>query len=156
MATPDPKELQRLIIQLNEVEQRIAKISGEPITVRFDGETDPEKIAKQFGDVGKAIQAIKTDLRRAENELATFTGTVGTVKTLIEEINSELKTLPNAFKKSLSAFKKIEGVSNTLAYNQADLSNMSANDIKNQKARSDQYFQQLRFQKEGLKAQIQT
>lgn len=154
MATPDPRELQKLIKQLNEVEQRIGKISGEPITVRFDGETDPEKIAKQFGDVGKAIQAIKTDLRRAENELATFTGTVGTVKTLIEEINSELKTLPNAFKKSLSAFKKIEGVSTTLAYNQADLANMSAKDIQNQKARSDQYFQQLRFQKEGLKTQI--
>ena len=156
MDTPDSRELQRLIKQLNEVEQRIAKISGEKITVRFDGESDPEKIAKQFGDVGKAIQAVKTDLRRAENELATFTGTVGTVKTLIEEINSELKTLPNAFKKSLSAFKKIEGISNSLAYNQADLSNMSANDIKNQKARSDQYFQQLRFQKEDLKTQIES
>ena len=154
MATPDPKELQRLINQLNEVEKRIAKISGEPITIRFDGESDPEKIAQQFGGVDKAIKAITTDLRRAENELASFSGTVGTVKTLIEEINTELKTLPNAFKKSLSTFKKIEGVSNSLAYNQSDLANMTEKDIERQKARSDQYFQQLRFQKEGLKAQI--
>ena len=42
MDTPDSRELQRLIKQLNEVEQRIAKISGEKITVRFDGESDPE------------------------------------------------------------------------------------------------------------------
>ena len=65
MATPNPRELQRLINQLNEIEKRISAISGNPVTSAFEGETDPEKIAAQFGSVDKAIDFVNKSIKRA-------------------------------------------------------------------------------------------
>ena len=151
MATPDPKELQRLIKQLNEVEKKISDISGNPITVAFEGETDPQKIADQFGSVNKAIDFVNKSIRRANTELETFTGSLGATRSIVKDINAELKRINDPVKKARQSFGRIDSLVQQMTYNQADLNSLSVADIKNQKNKSQLYFNQIRLRKEELK-----
>ena len=156
MATPDPREIQRLIKQLNEVEKKISDISGNPITVAFDGETDPQKIADQFGSVNKAIDFINKSIKRANTELETFTGALGATRSIVKDINAELKRINDPVKKARQSFGRIDSLVQQMTYNQADLNSLSVADIKNQKKKAQLYFNQIRLRKEELKTARQT
>jgi len=151
MATPDPRELQRLIKQLNEVEKRISDISGNKITIAFDGETDPQKIADQFGSVDKAINFVNKSIKRANTELETFTGSLGDTRSIVKDINLELQRISDPVKKARQAFGRIDSLVQQMTYNQADLNTLSVEDIKNQKKKSQLYFNQIKLRKEELK-----
>ena len=151
MATPDPRELQRLIKQLNEVERKISDISGNPITIAFEGETDPKKIADQFGSVDKAIAFVQKSIRRANIELETFTGALGDARSIVKDINLELQRINDPVKKARQAFGRIDSLVQQMTYNQADLNSLSVEDIKNQKKKSQLYFNQIKLRKEELK-----
>lgn len=151
MATPDPRELQRLIKQLNEVEKKISDISGNPITIAFEGETDPQKIADQFGSVDKAITFVQKSIRRANIELDTFTGALGDTRSIVKDINLELQRISDPVKKARQAFGRIDSLVQQMTYNQADLNSLSVEDIKNQRKKSQLYFNQIKLRKEELK-----
>ena len=68
MATPDPRELQRLIKQLTDIQDKIKDIGGTPIKVNFEGKT-AEDVAKEFGSAKDAIGQVKSALRNAQGEL---------------------------------------------------------------------------------------
>jgi len=151
MATPNPRELQRLINQLNEIEKRISAISGNPVTIAFEGETDPEKIAAQFGSVDKAIDFVNKSIKRANTELETFTGALGATRSIVKDINAELKRINDPVKKARQSFGRIDSLVQQMTYNQADLNSLSVADIESQKRKSKLYFDQIKLRKEELK-----
>ena len=151
MDTRDPKVISKLLADLNLVEKKISDISGNPISIAFDGETDPNKIADAMGGVDKAVKFINASLRRANAELESFTGSLGAARSIVGDINKELGKLNDPVKKARQTFGKIDGMVQQLTYNQAELNKMSVADIKAQKKRTSQYFNQIKLRKEELK-----
>ena len=155
MATPDPRELKALIEQLNDVEKKISSINGTAVSIAFEGETDPTKIAEQFGSVEKAVDFVQRSIKRANAELNSFTGSLGTSQSLIKDINASLNKIDDPVKKARASFGKIDGLVQQMVYNTADLANLTEADIKKQKQRAIQYFNQIKLKKEQLKLSIE-
>ena len=62
MATPDAKELRRLLKQLEDIQSKIQDIGGTPVEVNFQGKSANE-VAKEFGNAKDAITQVKIALR---------------------------------------------------------------------------------------------
>jgi len=70
---------------------------------------------------------------------------------VLKDINLELQRISDPVKKARQAFGRIDSLVQQMTYNQADLNSLSVEDIKNQRKKSQLYFNQIKLRKEELK-----
>ena len=152
MATPNPRELQKLLDQLTDIQKKIEDIGGKPVKVNFEGKTAAD-VAKEFGDVKTAIGNVQIGIRDASKLLDNLSDGSNEFYGLTKAIREEFTNMPDALNETRKSFRKIQGHAEKLTEISADILSFNVKDVEELRKKTDLEFQRVAAQSEGLDEQ---
>ncbi len=146
------KQIKALNAELDRLEKKYKSLNR---ISPFKGK-DAEKMAKEYGSVRAAVEAVETSMKGINAEILEMESGLDGLKSIFADIGKELGDFDNPLKAATKSFKKIRGFAEDLSDIQYDLTKSTVKETKSLQAKVNLEFNRLKRQKQSLQNQLKS